>query len=134
MKTITTNTYLASNFYHDRHFDNDAAKILPGEYNVTGKQMVLVTVLGSCVAACIRDTDSGIGVMNHFMQPDDGWRDTAGVSVRYGTYAIEVLVNHLLKLGARRGRLEAKVLGGGALRSWPVWRAAMSANAMPNSC
>ena len=69
--------HLASNFYHDRHFDSDAAKILPGEYYVTGKQMVLVTVLGSCVAACIRDTDSGIGGMNHFMLPDDGRRDTA---------------------------------------------------------
>ena len=107
--------HLASNFYHDRHFDTDAAKILPGEYYVTGKQMVLVTVLGSCVAACIRDTDSGIGGMNHFMLPDDGRRDTAGVSARYGTYAMEVLINHLLKLGARRGRLEAKVFGGGAV-------------------
>lgn len=53
--------------------------------------------------------------MNHFMLPDDGRRDTAGVSARYGTYAMEVLINHLLKLGARRGRLEAKVFGGGAV-------------------
>ena len=107
--------HLASNFYHDRHFDCDAAKILPGEYYVCAKKMLLVTVLGSCVAACIRDSDAGIGGMNHFMLPDDGRRDTAGVSARYGTYAMEVLINHLLKLGARRGRLEAKVFGGGAV-------------------
>lgn len=107
--------HLASNRYFDRHFDTDAAKILPGEYFVSSQGMLLVTVLGSCVAACIRDTDSGIGGMNHFMLPDDGGRDTVGTSARYGTYAMEVLINHLLKLGARRQRLEAKVFGGGAV-------------------
>lgn len=108
-------------------------RILPGEYYVTGKQMVLVTVLGSCVAACIRDTDSGIGGMNHFMLPDDGRRDTAGVSARYGTYAMEVLINHLLKLGARRGRLEAKVFGGGAVMA-SLASSNAPASAMPSSC
>lgn len=107
--------HLASNRYFDRHFDTDAAKILPGEYFVSSQGMLLVTVLGSCVAACIRDTDSGIGGMNHFMLPDDGGRDAVGTSARYGTYAMEVLINHLLKLGARRQRLEAKVFGGGAV-------------------
>ena len=58
--------------YYDRTFDTDAAKVLPGEYYVTNKDMVLVTVLGSCVAACIRDRDTGVGGMNHFMLPDDG--------------------------------------------------------------
>jgi chemotaxis protein CheD len=77
--------------------------------------MLLVTVLGSCVAACIRDTDSGIGGMNHFMLPDDGGRDILGSSARYGTYAMEILINHLLKMGARKNRLEAKVFGGGAV-------------------
>lgn len=107
--------HLASNRYFDRHFDTEAAKILPGEYFVSSQGMLLVTVLGSCVAACIRDTDSGVGGMNHFMLPDDGGRDTVGTSARYGTYAMEVLINHLLKLGARRQRLEAKVFGGGAV-------------------
>lgn len=107
--------HLASNRYFDRHFDTEAAKILPGEYFVSSQGMLLVTVLGSCVAACIRDTDSGIGGMNHFMLPDDGGRDAVGTSARYGTYAMEVLINHLLKLGARRQRLEAKVFGGGAV-------------------
>ncbi len=107
--------HLATNLYFDRHFSKDAAKVLPGEYFVTGKGMLLVTVLGSCVAACVRDADSGIGGMNHFMLPDDGGRDTLGSSARYGTYAMEVLINHLLKMGARRSRMEAKVFGGGAV-------------------
>lgn len=105
----------ASNRYFDRHFDLEAAKILPGEYFVTNKGMLLVTVLGSCVSACVRDTDSGIGGMNHFMLPDDGGRDSNGSSARYGIYAMEILINHLLKMGARRNRLEAKVFGGGAV-------------------
>lgn len=106
---------LATNKYYDRHFESDAAKILPGEYFVTNSGMLLVTVLGSCVAACIRDTETGIGGMNHFMLPDDGGRETITTSARYGTYAMEVLINHLLKMGARRNRLEAKVFGGGAV-------------------
>lgn len=107
--------HLASNHYRDRHFDADATKILPGEYFVTQKDEVLVTVLGSCVAACIRDTESGIGGMNHFMLPDEGVKEMVSSSARYGTYAMEILINHLLKLGARRNRLEAKVFGGGAV-------------------
>lgn len=107
--------HLAENRYYDRHFQIDAAKILPGEYFVTDTGMLLVTVLGSCVAACIRDVDSGLGGMNHFMLPDDGRRDTVGTSARYGTYAMEILINHLMKMGARRNRLEAKVFGGGAV-------------------
>lgn len=107
--------HLASNRYYDRNFQAEAAKILPGEYCVSDRGMLLVTVLGSCVAACIRDVDSGIGGMNHFMLPDEGGRDTVGTSARYGTYAMEVLINHLLKMGARRNRMEAKVFGGGAV-------------------
>ena len=107
--------HLSSNRYYDRNFQRDAAKILPGEYFVSEQGMLLVTVLGSCVAACIRDTEARVGGMNHFMLPDDGGRDTVGASARYGTYAMEVLINHLLKSGARRSRLEAKVFGGGAV-------------------
>lgn len=108
--------HLATNRYFDRHFEADAAKILPGEYYVSDQGMLLVTVLGSCVAACIRDVEAGIGGMNHFMLPDDGGRsETVATSARYGSYAMEVLINHLLKMGARRNRLEAKVFGGGAV-------------------
>jgi chemotaxis protein CheD len=105
----------ATNVYYDRTFDRDAAKILPGEYYFTGKDMLIVTVLGSCVAACIRDRVSGVGGMNHFMLPDSGGDADSPVSasMRYGTYAMEILINELLKAGARRENLEAKVFGGG---------------------
>ncbi len=105
---------LSPNLYHDRSLGIDAVKILPGEYYVTARDMVLVTVLGSCVAACIRDKISGIGGMNHFMLPGS-MRDggLAGVSARYGAYAMELMTNQLLKMGARRSNLEAKVFGGG---------------------
>ena len=106
---------IANKLYYDRTFDCDAAKILPGEYYCTYKDMLIVTVLGSCVSACIRDRVSGIGGMNHFMLPDggDGSDPLISASARYGTYAMEVLINELLKAGARRENLEAKVFGGG---------------------
>jgi chemotaxis protein CheD len=109
----------ATNVYYDRTFDCQAAKILPGEYYFTGKEMVIVTVLGSCVSACIRDRVTGIGGMNHFMLPDGGREADSPVSasMRYGTYAMEVLINELLKAGARRDNLEAKVFGGGKVLS-----------------
>lgn len=104
----------AKTLYFDRTFDSDAAKLLPGEFYVTGDDMVLVTVLGSCVSACIRDPQTGVGGMNHFMLPDGGSADeVANASARYGTYAMEVLINTILKHGARRASLEAKVFGGG---------------------
>ncbi|WP_050462284.1 chemoreceptor glutamine deamidase CheD [Herbaspirillum autotrophicum] len=105
----------ASNVYYDRTFDCDAAKILPGEYYFTHKDMMIVTVLGSCVSACIRDRVNGIGGMNHFMLPDGGNDADSPISasMRYGTYAMEILINDVLKAGARRENLEAKVFGGG---------------------
>lgn len=106
--------HLANNRYFDRHFQAEAVKVLPGEYFVTTTDMVLVTVLGSCVSACVRDREKGIGGMNHFMLAGGNGNETLnGASARYGGYAMEVLINHLLKLGARRSSLEAKVFGGG---------------------
>ncbi|WP_338764591.1 chemoreceptor glutamine deamidase CheD [Massilia sp. METH4] len=109
--------HIATNVYFDRTFDCEAAKILPGEYYFTHKDMLIVTVLGSCVSACIRDRVSGLGGMNHFMLPDGGAEANSPVSAsaRYGTYAMEILINSLLKAGARRDNLEAKVFGGGAV-------------------
>jgi chemotaxis protein CheD len=106
---------VASNYYFDQALNSQAVKLLPGEYYVTDKDMLLVTVLGSCVAACIRDSQSGIGGMNHFMLPENGLDANAPVnsSARYGIYAMEILINQLLKLGACRSNLEAKVFGGG---------------------
>jgi chemotaxis protein CheD len=108
---------LATNLYYDRTFDCNAAKILPGEYYVTGKNMLIVTVLGSCVSACIRDRVTGLGGMNHFMLPDGGGDADSPISasMRYGTYAMEMLINELIKAGAKRENMEAKVFGGGAV-------------------
>jgi len=106
---------LASNVYFDKHFKLHAAKIMPGQYYATGSDMVLVTVLGSCVSACIRDRLSGIGGMNHFMLPDAAVQEDCPVSpsARYGAFAMEVLINNLITLGAHRTLLEAKLFGGG---------------------
>ncbi|MBS0124961.1 chemotaxis protein CheD [Thetidibacter halocola] len=71
---------------------------------------VLTTVLGSCVAVCLYDADRGVGGMNHFLLPSGD--NTGGVNVRYGTHAMELLINGLLKRGANRDRLQAKVFGG----------------------
>lgn len=102
-----------SNRHLDPLFNMEAVKILPGEYHATDRDIVIVTVLGSCVAACIRDRGNGIGGMNHFMLPDVGGAvDPASAPARYGTFAMEVLIDQLLKLGARRDQLEAKVFGG----------------------
>jgi chemotaxis protein CheD len=95
-------------------------KILPGEYYVTRNNEAISTVLGSCISACIRDPVLNVGGMNHFMLPEDAspgsndWLDpVAGLATRYGSYAMESLINDLLKLGAARERLEIKVFGGG---------------------
>jgi chemotaxis protein CheD len=112
---MNSNSHFATNVYYDRTFDCDAAKILPGEYFFTTRDMLIVTVLGSCVSACIRDRATGLGGMNHFMLPDGGDSGPVSASMRYGTYAMEVLINDLLKAGARRDNLEAKVFGGGAV-------------------
>lgn len=105
---------MAPTRYFDSHFQCDAVKILPGEYFITNRKTLIVTVLGSCVSVCLRDNVSGIGGMNHFMLPDG---DRRNASARYGNYAMEVLIEHLLKLGAQRGNLEAKVFGGGHVMS-----------------
>ena len=105
--------------YMDRHFQLPAAKIGPGEVYATQRDMLIVTVLGSCVSACLRDPLSRVGGMNHFMLPFQGASSRSegplSESARYGAYAMEVLVNHLLSLGARRDRIQAKVFGAGRI-------------------
>lgn len=102
--------------YFDTHFKVAAIKVFPGEHHVTSREdEMLVTILGSCVAACARDTVTGIGGMNHFMLPESagaGW-DTDSASMRYGNVAMERLINDLLSRGAKRHSLEIKVFGGG---------------------
>jgi chemotaxis protein CheD len=104
--------------YVDRNFQLPAAKIGPGEVYATQRDMVIVTVLGSCVSACLRDPQSRVGGMNHFMLPfHSAQAGPLSESARYGAYAMELLVNHLLSLGARRDRIQAKVFGAGRIVS-----------------
>jgi len=112
---IEVDKHFALSHYYDRHFEVPAVKVLPGEYFATDTGEMLVTVLGSCVAVCLRDSYSGVGGLNHFLLPHDRSEKASPLneSARYGVYAMELLVNHLLKLGAQRRRLEAKVFGGG---------------------
>ena len=111
--------------FWDPHLSHWNVKILPGEYYVSRAEEAISTVLGSCISACVRDPVRNVGGMNHFMLPEDAstggpnnWLDPAiGLATRYGTYAMESLVNDLLKLGATRERLEIKVFGGGRVLS-----------------
>ncbi len=101
--------------YLDRHFNRQAMKILPGEFYATDQDEVIVTVLGSCVAACLLDPISMVGGMNHFMLPSkQGEADPDRFfAARYGAAAMEYLINNMLHLGAKRDRLVAKAFGGG---------------------
>ena len=101
--------------YLDRHFNRQAMKILPGEFYATDQDEVIVTVLGSCVAACLLDPISMVGGMNHFMLPaKKGEADPDRFfAARYGAAAMEYLINNMLHLGAKRDRLVAKAFGGG---------------------
>lgn len=103
--------------YFDDRFNIEAIKIVPGQYYVTRKDKMIVTVLGTCVAACIRDRVRGIGGMNHFMLADWG-RDSANPeskAVQHGRYAMDKLIEQLLAKGAQRNWLEAKIFGGADL-------------------
>lgn len=102
-------TGLASFFFFDQHFQLNAVKVLPGEYFVGNENVVITTVLGSCISACLWDRRSHLGGINHFMLPDS---DSADASGRYGSYAMELLINEMLKKGARRETMQAKIFGG----------------------
>src|SRR5690606_9772789 len=88
--------------------------IIQGEFKVCkDPDVVLATILGSCVAACLRDPVAGVGGMNHFLLPGSGGAMGSGAdATRYGVHLMELLINGLLKKGARRDRLEAKIFGG----------------------
>ena len=100
----------ASFCYWDAHFRNESVKVLPGEYFVYDEDILITTTLGSCIAVCLWDRERRIGGMNHFMLPEG-----SGESGRYGSFAMELLINELMKSGASRMTLEAKVFGGGAV-------------------
>lgn len=86
-------------------------QIMQGDSYVTDKaDEVLTTILGSCIAACIRDPHAGVGGMNHFLLPEGSGADKD--ARRFGVNAMEILINGLIKLGGRRERFEAKLFGG----------------------
>jgi chemotaxis protein CheD len=87
--------------------------VIQGEWRIAaGPDVVLTTVLGSCVAACVRDPVAGVGGMNHFLLPEAVRSDAGAGAERYGVHLMELLINALLKAGARREALEAKLFGG----------------------
>jgi chemotaxis protein CheD len=124
---VKINRPSVAGFEHvNRYWDHErgiiAAKILPGEYYVTLENELIATVLGSCVSACIRDKESGIGGMNHFMLPEtssgkpkQGSETIIGIATRYGNYAMEHLINTILSNGGKRKNLEVKAFGGGKI-------------------
>lgn len=114
--------FLHINHYWDKQREMVIAKILPGEFYMTTEHVAIATTLGSCISACIWDDITGIGGMNHFMLPatdieakDVNWgqRGLVTDATRYGNYAMEHLINMILRHGGRRANLRAKVFGGG---------------------
>ena len=101
----------------DSRFPHEIASILPGEFFVSAEPMIVYTVLGSCISACIRDPIAGVGGMNHFMlpEPKEAAHDSWGESTRYGSFAMESLINAILKRGGNRSRLEIKLFGAGKI-------------------
>jgi chemotaxis protein CheD len=103
--------------YVDHKLNVDAVvKLKPGEYYVGYNNELITTVLGSCISVCVYDEQTPIGGMNHFMLPDEnnqGAADkTASRSTRYGSFAMEQLINDMLCNGAKRKRLKFKLFGG----------------------
>ncbi|MEL7311418.1 MAG: chemoreceptor glutamine deamidase CheD [Pseudomonadota bacterium] len=96
-----------------------AAKVMPGHYYVTVQDELISTVLGSCVAACIRDPETGVGGMNHFMLPGSGVSAQIGGAgertLKYGPNAMNALIETITQWGGRRSHLELKLFGGGAV-------------------
>lgn len=103
------------NRYWDKTRGVWGAKILPGEFYVTMHDELISTVLGSCISACIRDKKLGLGGMNHFMLPASSDDSSWGAANRFGNFAMENLINEILKNGGKRENLEVKLFGGGKI-------------------
>ncbi len=114
LKTRTRRPGEASFFYVDTLFNALAVKVLPGEFFVTEEDLVITTTLGSCIAACLWDRERRVGGMNHFLLPDNG---SSAVGGRYGGFAMDLLIGEMVKRGATRTSMEAKVFGGGSVIS-----------------
>jgi chemotaxis receptor (MCP) glutamine deamidase CheD len=109
-----------------KHRPTHTVSIHIGGIHASREPAVVRTVLGSCIAVCLRDPIARIGGMNHFLLPHGGDHELA--SARYGIHAMELLINGCMKAGADRASLEAKVFGGGR-----VLRMASEATDVANS-
>lgn len=110
------------NRFWDRKQQIYMAKILPGEFYVSNSDELIATTLGSCISACIWDAERGVGGMNHFMLPETeaaadqvSWSELPSNATRYGNYAMEHLINEIIKYGGHRKQLQAKVFGGSSI-------------------
>jgi chemotaxis protein CheD len=104
--------------YFSTRYQREIVMIKAGEFFTTTSPIIIGTVLGSCVAACIRDTVRGGAGMNHFMLPGAARVDALAPdapSLRYGAFAMESLINEFIRRGSQRADLEAKVFGGASL-------------------
>lgn len=119
-----TNEPVLPGFEHMRRFWDPThscmtVKVLPGEFYVSTQEEMISTVLGSCVSACVRDNERRLGGMNHFMLPEpmsgerNDWSSAVGRAARYGSDAMEQLINAVLKAGGKRESLTVKIFGGG---------------------
>ncbi len=110
-KVVVGSFYDGNHRYYDENNEETVIKIFSGGCYVTNKKReVIVTILGSCISACMRDPLTGIGGMNHFLLPEG---DGTGQGMRFGSFAMEQLINELMKLGANKSRLQLKLFGGG---------------------
>ncbi|MFA6966199.1 chemoreceptor glutamine deamidase CheD [Bosea sp. (in: a-proteobacteria)] len=108
----------SSRRYFDPRFEATIITVAPGEHEITSaKDEIVATVLGSCVSVCLRDSQSGVGGLNHFLLPKNNGGTDTSAGERYGDTAMEVLINGLLKRGAKRANFEAKVFGGARVLS-----------------
>ncbi len=103
------------NRYEDGENKCITAKLLPGEFYISQPNEMITTVLGSCVSACIYDIARGRGGMNHFMLPSGNDNSPSSDSARYGLFAMESLINEILKCGCKKTNLRAKLFGGGQI-------------------
>jgi chemotaxis protein CheD len=107
--------------FWDKRRNTIIAKILPGEFYVSKTPEIISTVLGSCISACVWDEVNGVGGMNHFLLPQksvnssDVWGDANNYTARYGNWAMEYLVNEIIKQGGTRNNIKAKIFGGGKI-------------------
>ncbi|HEV7260820.1 MAG TPA: chemoreceptor glutamine deamidase CheD [Bosea sp. (in: a-proteobacteria)] len=108
----------SSRRYFDPRFEATIITVAPGEHEITSaRDEIVATVLGSCISVCMRDPHNGVGGLNHFLLPKSNGSADASAGERYGDTAMEVLINGLLKRGAKRSNLEAKVFGGARVLS-----------------